>query len=149
MRQTRAALTIRTKINEELDDLQARDPLLPPDADATGALEVVPVHDDVDGQVQADDHPGDRGVSDQLRVAENSGSAMVVAVEEGWRRESASGDPAGRGVGLAGCRLTERLLLQEQEDGVQELEVLGQVVELGRTVSTLVPARRAIRVQHT
>lgn len=46
-----------TKVNDELDDLQTRDPLLPPDADAAGALEVVPVHDDVDHQVEGDWDP--------------------------------------------------------------------------------------------
>ena len=47
-----------TEINDELDDLETGDPLLPPDADAARALEVVPVHDDVDGQVEGDGHPG-------------------------------------------------------------------------------------------
>lgn len=42
----------RTEINNELDDLETGDPLLPPDADSTRALEVVPVHDNVDHQVQ-------------------------------------------------------------------------------------------------
>lgn len=37
-----------TKVNDKLDDLETGDPLLPPDADPTGTLEVVPVHDDVD-----------------------------------------------------------------------------------------------------
>lgn len=71
-----------TKINDELDDLETGDPLLPPDADATRALEVVPVHDDVDGQVKGDGNPGYGGRADQLGVAEKSGGAMVVAVEE-------------------------------------------------------------------
>lgn len=46
-----------TKINDELDDLETGDPLLPPDADATSALEVVPVHDDVNHQVESDGNP--------------------------------------------------------------------------------------------
>lgn len=74
----------RTEINDELNDLQTSDPLLPPDSDAAGALEVVPVHHDVDGQVQSDGDPGNSRVSDQLGVAENSSSTMVVAVEEGY-----------------------------------------------------------------
>jgi hypothetical protein len=83
-----------TEINDELDDLETGDPLLPPDADATGALEVVPVHDDVDHQVEGDRDPGDGGEADELGVAEESGGAVVVAVEEGclglvlaWKEE--------------------------------------------------------------
>ena len=71
-----------TKINDELDDLETGDPLLPPDTDATRALEVVPVHDDVDSQVKGDGNPRDGGRADQLGVAEKSSGAMVVAVEE-------------------------------------------------------------------
>jgi hypothetical protein len=40
-----------TKINHKLDDLQTSDPLLPPDADSTSTLEVVPVHNNMDHQV--------------------------------------------------------------------------------------------------
>jgi len=35
------------EVNDELDDLHDGDVALPPDTDATRALEVVPVHDDV------------------------------------------------------------------------------------------------------
>ena len=52
------------KINDELDDLETGDPLLPPAADATGTLEVVPVHDDMDGQVKHDGDPGDSSAAD-------------------------------------------------------------------------------------
>ena len=71
-----------TKVNDELDDLETSDPLLPPDTDAASALEVVPVHDDVDGEVEGDDNPRDRGRADELGVAEEGGCAMVIAVEE-------------------------------------------------------------------
>jgi hypothetical protein len=47
----------RTDVENELGDLANGDVLLPPDADAARALEVVPVHDDVDSQVQGDDGP--------------------------------------------------------------------------------------------
>jgi len=40
------------KINDELDDLETSDPFLPPDLDATRALEVVPVHDNVNHKVE-------------------------------------------------------------------------------------------------
>lgn len=46
-----------TEVNDKLDDLQAGDPLLPPNPDAAGTLEVVPVHDHVHHQVQRDDDP--------------------------------------------------------------------------------------------
>lgn len=74
-----------TEIDDELDNLEASDPLLPPDSDATSTLEVVPVHHDVDSQVQRNRDPGNSGIADQLGVAENSSSAMVVAVEESYR----------------------------------------------------------------
>lgn len=45
------------KVDDKLDDLHDGDVLLPPDADATCGLEVVPVHDNVDGQVQGDGNP--------------------------------------------------------------------------------------------
>lgn len=81
---------------------------LPPDADAAGGLEVVPVHDDVDGKVEGDDNPGNSGVAEELSVAEKSGGTVVVGVQEG-----------------------QRLLLENKEDGVNQFEVLGQVVQLG------------------
>lgn len=73
------------EIDNELDDLKAGDPLLPPDADAARGLEVVPVHDDVDHQVEGDWNPGDGGETDELGVAEESGGSVVVGVEEGWK----------------------------------------------------------------
>ena len=47
----------RTKINDELQDLEAGDPLLPPNTDAARRLEVVPIHDDVDEEVDGDGDP--------------------------------------------------------------------------------------------
>lgn len=46
-----------TKINNELNDLQAGDPFLPPDANSSGTLEVVPVHHDVNHEIEGDDNP--------------------------------------------------------------------------------------------
>lgn len=96
-----------TKIDNELDDLKTGDPFLPPDTDATGALEVVPVHDNVDQKVNGDRNPLDGSQTNKLGVAEESGGTVVIGMEEG-----------------------QRLLLEEQEDGVEEFQVLGQVVEL-------------------
>ncbi len=46
-----------TKVNYELCDLEACDPLLPPYADPSSALEVVPVHNDMNHKVQSDRDP--------------------------------------------------------------------------------------------
>lgn len=46
-----------TKVNHELRDLEAGDPLLPPNADTTSRLEVVPVHDNMHHQVNGDGNP--------------------------------------------------------------------------------------------
>jgi len=102
------------EVDDELRDLQDGDVLLPPNLDAARGLEVVPVHDDVDEQVEGYGHPGDGGVADELRVAEEGGCAVVVGVEEG-----------------------EGLLFEEEEDGVDEFEEFGQVVELCEWFSRL------------
>ena len=47
----------RTEVEDELSNLADGDVLLPPDADASRALEVVPVHDNVYSQVESDDGP--------------------------------------------------------------------------------------------
>lgn len=46
-----------SEIDDKLDDLQACHPLLPPDANTSSALEVIPVHDDVDCKIQSDWNP--------------------------------------------------------------------------------------------
>lgn len=70
------------EIDDKLQDLEFRDVLLPPDADAARGLEVVPVHDDVHKEVEADGHPGSGGDARELGVAEEGGGAVVVGVEE-------------------------------------------------------------------
>lgn len=45
------------EVDDKLDDLHDGDVLLPPDTDATCGLEVVPVHDDVNGEVESDGNP--------------------------------------------------------------------------------------------
>ena len=74
---------MRTQVKNELNNLAHGNVLLPPDADASRALEVVPVHDDVDSQVQGNDGPRDGSVADELGVTEKSGRAMVIGMEEG------------------------------------------------------------------
>ena len=44
----------KEKIDYELDDLDSGYPFLPPDSNATGCLEVVPIHDNMDSQVESD-----------------------------------------------------------------------------------------------
>lgn len=61
--------SLHTKIDDELDDLELCHPLLPPDTDTSGGLEVVPVHDNMDGQVKGDGDPGDSSRAEKLSVA--------------------------------------------------------------------------------
>jgi hypothetical protein len=61
----------------------------------------------VDGQVESDDNPRNSGVAEELSVAEKRGGTVVVGVQEG-----------------------KRLLLEDKEYGVDQFEVLGQVVQL-------------------
>jgi len=72
----------KDKVNHELNDLETSNPFLPPDANATRALEVVPVHDNVNHQVKSNWDPGHRSQANQLGVAEKGSRAMMVAVEE-------------------------------------------------------------------
>lgn len=83
IKKKRASLETLTKVDDELDDLKASDPFLPPAANTARALEIVPVHDYVNGQVQGDHYPRHRRATEKLSVAENSRSAVVVAVKEG------------------------------------------------------------------
>ena len=46
-----------TQINNELDNLEAGNPLFPPDSDAASALEIVPVHDNMDKKIQCNWYP--------------------------------------------------------------------------------------------
>lgn len=78
-------------------------------------------------KVQADDDPRDGSRSNKLGVAEESSSTMVVGVEEGCLETSAG---LFRDVCFESGRLTERLLLDDEENGVEEFNVLSDVVEL-------------------
>ena len=73
----------KAEIDDELDDLKARDPLFPPDANASRRLEVVPVHDNMDKEVDGDDDPGDGSQPNELCVAEKGSCAVVIGVQEG------------------------------------------------------------------
>jgi hypothetical protein len=75
--------SVHTEIDNELGDLHNGDVLLPPNADASGALEIVPVHDDVNAQIEGNWDPRDGSVTDELGVAKEGSGAMVVGMEEG------------------------------------------------------------------
>ena len=92
-------------VDDELDYLEASDPLLAPDTDPTSTLKVVPVHDNMDCQIQRYDSPLNRRMPNQLGVAQDSSRTMVIAVEE-----------------------RQRFLLEEQEYSNEELDVFGQIV---------------------
>jgi hypothetical protein len=77
----------------------------------------------VDHQVESDRDPRDGGKADELGVAEESSRAVVVAVEEGWSELALALEGKVRSP-------TQWLLLQDQEDGINQFEVLGEVVEL-------------------
>lgn len=64
----------------------------------------------MDRQVEGDGNPGNRGVADELSIAEKSSGTMVVGVEEG-----------------------EGFLLEDEEDGIDEFEVFGEVVHLNKS----------------
>jgi hypothetical protein len=73
----------RTQINDELNNLQDGNVALPPDANTTSRLEIVPVHDNMHGKVEGDGHPGHGSVADELSVAEQRGGSMMISVQEG------------------------------------------------------------------
>lgn len=119
---SRGEVSVRSEVNEskidnELGDLKTSNPLLPPDLNTAGRLEVVPVHDNVNSEVQGDGNPRHRSVSNQLGVAKQGSGTMMVAVKE-----------------------SERLLFQEQENGVKELDVFGEVVEIVKDEERLSPS---------
>lgn len=57
------------EVDDELCNLENGDVLLPPDTDAARRLEVVPVHDNVDEEVQGNGYPGDGRVTEKLGEA--------------------------------------------------------------------------------
>lgn len=104
-----------TEVDDKLDDLKTGDPLLPPDADTAGALEIVPIHHNMNQKVDVNHNPLHSGQTNQLSIAQEGRGAMVIGVEEG-----------------------QRLLLEEQEDGINELDIFGQVVELPGLVAPMI-----------
>jgi hypothetical protein len=73
---------LHTDINDKLDDLETRDIFLPPDSDASRTLEVVPIHENVNHEIQSNHDPGNRCKTNQLGIAEEGSGTVVVTVEE-------------------------------------------------------------------
>ena len=73
----------KAEVDDKLSDLKNCDPFLPPYSDASGSLKVIPVHYHVDSQVESYGDPGDGGQPDELSVAQESGCAVMIGVEEG------------------------------------------------------------------
>ena len=76
----RSSQFLLTQVNDELGDLHDRDIFLPPDSHTPRALEVVPVHDGVDGQVQGNGHPRHRSLTDHLHIAKERRRSMMIGV---------------------------------------------------------------------
>jgi len=96
----------REEIDDELSDLHGGQIFLPPYLLATSGCIVVIIHQNVNGEVEGDDDPGDAGAAVELGKAQESSDSVVVYMEEG-----------------------KRFLLQYEENGVEELEVLEVVVD--------------------
>lgn len=90
------------EINDELGDLEASNPFLPPNTDTPCGLEVIPVHYDVDKEIEGYGYPGDRSEAYQLSIAEESCRAVVIGVEEGLDLLASSCSREGWGAILSG-----------------------------------------------
>jgi len=71
-----------TKVYYKLNDLETCDPFFPPNPHTAGGLKVVPVHHDVDHEVECNRNPGYRGKTNELCVAQECSGTMVVSVQE-------------------------------------------------------------------
>lgn len=133
-----------TKVNYELCDLEAGDPLLPPNADTTSRLEVVPIHDNMYHQVNGDGNPRLQVLSLARRI--KSFRRIMYSLQMCFRRVGCNtkrrllhdGSNARR---LQDIRIriidemgnrdhTEGLLLDNKEHGVQELDIFDKIVQL-------------------
>ena len=75
-------------------------------------------------QVEGNRNPRDGCKSNELRVAEKGGSSMMIGVQESC--EQVRGENTHRRIML----LTKGFLLEYKEDGVNELDIFGDVVQL-------------------
>lgn len=49
-------------------------------------MKVVPIHDDVHGEIEGNGDPRDGRQPNKLGIAEQSGSPVMIGMEEGWLR---------------------------------------------------------------
>ena len=68
------------KVNNKLGDLKTSNPFFPPDANAPRALKVVPIHNNVNQEVEGNGNPGHGSEANELSVAQEGSSTMMVAV---------------------------------------------------------------------
>lgn len=94
------------KVDDELSNLKGGEVLLPPDLGTAGGGVIIVVHDNVNSEVEGNDNPLDRGLAVELGVAEDGSSGVVEDMKEG-----------------------KRLLLENEEDSVDELNILEVVVD--------------------
>jgi len=100
------AKVYREEIDNELGDLHGGQILLPPNPLATSGRIVVVIHENVNREVETDDNPGDTGAAVKLGKAQESSDGVVVHMQE-----------------------SKWFLLQDEEDGVKEFEILEIVVD--------------------
>jgi len=94
------------EIDNELGDLHRGQILLPPNPLATSGCVVVVIHENVNSEVEGDDDPGNASATVKLSKAQESGDGVVVYMQE-----------------------SKRFLLQDEENGVKEFEILEIVVD--------------------
>lgn len=93
------------EVNDKLYNLHGGEVLLPPESTTTSGGVIIVVHDDMDPKVDGNDCPGNGSLAVQLSIAQQGGSRMMENVKE-----------------------LERLLLESEEHGVNEFEILEVVV---------------------
>jgi len=96
----------REEINHKLGDLHGGQVFLPPNLLATGGCVVIVIHANVNRKIERNDNPGDAGTTIELGEAQESSDGVVIHMQE-----------------------SEWLLLQDKEDGIEELEVFEKVVD--------------------
>ena len=112
-----------TQINDELRNLESGNPFLPPDPNPPGSLKIVPVHHDVDGEIESNWHPRYGRVADQLRVAKEGRCTVMIAMKkscETYQHCHAS---------IFDCR-TQWFLFQHKENRVEELQIFRKIIQL-------------------
>lgn len=126
-----------TKINDKLNNLESGDPFFPPNANSTRALEIVPVHNNVNHEVESNWDPRHRSQSNKLSVTQESSGTVVIAMKESFERNISIYTRDGSQRRLR----TQWLFLQDEEDGINQFEVFCEVIELIRVSCTIISIR--------